>query len=178
MNLFLHKQKWKKSFSNFSCMFLNPNIFSNLNSNCSNLSDLRNLHEQVKKTFCCQKLFWPFTVWINYSSDLKNFENSRPSASNFKTTFFLTVGQNNFGNKIQQCVTFPFVLRGKNYEGQLGIYLSRHPLLGYKWQQPQKWPLKINGLHRNIVCKAIRKVNSRFKKWAHLASYFSLYLFI
>ena len=51
---------------------------------------------------------------------------------------------------------------------------SRHPLLGYKWQQPQKWPLKINGLHRNIVCKAIRKVNSRFKNQAHLASYFSL----
>ena len=24
-------------FSNFSCMLLNPNIFSNLNSNCSNL---------------------------------------------------------------------------------------------------------------------------------------------
>ena len=38
-------------FSNFSCMFLNPNIFSNLNSNCSNLLDLRNLQEQVKKTF-------------------------------------------------------------------------------------------------------------------------------
>ena len=30
-------------------------------------------------------MFWPFTVWKNCSSDLKNF---------------LTVGQNNFGNKI------------------------------------------------------------------------------
>ena len=47
------------------------------------------------------------TVWINCSSDLKNFANSRPSASNFKSfsrsleKFFLTaVGQNNFGNKI------------------------------------------------------------------------------
>ena len=30
-------------------MFLNPNIFSNLNSNCSNLLDMRNLQEQVKK---------------------------------------------------------------------------------------------------------------------------------
>ena len=93
-------------FSNFSCMFLNPIFFSNLNYNCSNLFDMRNLQEQVKKAFCYQKLFWPFTVWINCSSDLKNFANSRPSASNFKSfsqsleQFFLTVGQNNFGNKI------------------------------------------------------------------------------
>ena len=43
---------------------------------------------------------------MNYSSDLKNFANSWPSVSNFKSfsqsleQFFLTVGQNNFGNKI------------------------------------------------------------------------------
>ena len=54
-----------------------------------------------------QKLFRSFTVWINCSSDLKNFENSRPSASNFKKfsrsleQFLLTVGQNNFGNYLQ-----------------------------------------------------------------------------
>ena len=36
-------------FSNFSCMFLNPN---NLNSNCSNLLYLGNLQEQVKQAFC------------------------------------------------------------------------------------------------------------------------------
>ena len=48
----------------------------------------------------------PFTVWIDCSSDLKMFENFRPSASNFKSfsrslqQFFLTVRQNNFGNKI------------------------------------------------------------------------------
>ena len=54
-----------------------------------------------------QKLFWPYlTVWINCSCDLKNFADSRPSALNFKRFsqslehFFLTVGQNNFGNKI------------------------------------------------------------------------------
>ena len=81
-------------------------IFSNLNSNWSNLLDMRNIQEQVKKTCCYQKLFWPFTVWIKCSSDLKNFANSRPSASNFKSVsrsleqFFLTVCQNNFGNKI------------------------------------------------------------------------------
>ena len=32
-------------------------FFSNLNSNCSNLLNLRNLQEQVKKAFCYQKLF-------------------------------------------------------------------------------------------------------------------------
>jgi hypothetical protein len=94
---------------NFSCMFLNPNIISNLDSNCSNLLDMRNLQEQVKKAFCYQKLFWPFTVWINCSSDLKNFANYGPSALNFKSfnwsleQFFLTVGQNNFGIKIPFC---------------------------------------------------------------------------
>ena len=83
-----------------------------MNSNCSNLIDMRNLQEQVKKAFCYQKLFWPFTVWINCSSDLKNFANSRPSASNFKSfsgsleQFFLTVGQNNFGNKIPKFFDF------------------------------------------------------------------------
>ena len=68
--------------------------------------DLRNLQEQVKKAFCYQKFFWPFTVWINCSSDLKIFANSWSSASNIKTfsrsleQFFLTVGRNNFGNNI------------------------------------------------------------------------------
>ena len=46
------KKKADKYFSNFFCMFLNPNIFFNLNLNCSNLLDLRNLQEQVKKAFC------------------------------------------------------------------------------------------------------------------------------
>ena len=65
------------TFFHFSCMFLNPNIFSNWNSDCSNFLVMRNLQEQVKKAFCYQKLFWTFTVWINCSSDLKIFANSR-----------------------------------------------------------------------------------------------------
>ena len=74
--------------------------------NCSNVLALRNLSEQVKKAFCHQKVFCPYTAWINCSSDPKIFENSQPSALNFKSffqsveQFFLTVGQNNFGNKI------------------------------------------------------------------------------
>jgi len=95
----------KNFFLTFPACFSIPIIFSNFDFNCSNLSILRNLQEQVKKVLCYQELFWPFPVWINCSSDL-NFENSRPSASNFKSfsqsleQFFLTVGQNNFGNKI------------------------------------------------------------------------------
>ena len=60
------------------------------------------------------------TVWINCSSDLKKFANSRPSASNFKIfswsleQFFLTVGQNNFGNKIPFLSFWGNVRRKKN----------------------------------------------------------------
>ena len=83
-----------------------------MNGNCSYVLDLRNLQEQVKKAFCYQILFWPFTVSINCCSNLKNFANSRPSALNFKGVsqsleqFFLTVGQNNFANKIPFHIAF------------------------------------------------------------------------
>ena len=76
---------WNSYFLTFPACFSIPIIFSNLNSNCSNSLDIRNLQEQVKKAFCYQKLFWLFTVLINCSSDLKSFENYRPSASNFKS---------------------------------------------------------------------------------------------
>ena len=39
----------RNTFSTFSSMFLNPDSFSNLNFYCSNLLDIRNLQEQVKK---------------------------------------------------------------------------------------------------------------------------------
>ena len=45
--------------------------------------------ELLTKIYLYQKLIWPFTVWIYCSSDLKSF-----------SRFFLTVGQNNFGNKL------------------------------------------------------------------------------
>ena len=94
-----------KTFLTFPACFSILIFFSNLNYNCSSLRDMRNLQEQVKKAFCYQKLFWPFTAWINCSSDLKKISSSWPSALNFKSfsqsleDFFLTVGQNNFGNK-------------------------------------------------------------------------------
>ena len=86
---------------------------------------MRNLHEQVKKAFCYQKLFWPFTVWINCSSDLKIFATSQPSASYFKSfsrsleQSFLTAGQNNFGNKI------PFI---NKVTSATSASLARRPL--------------------------------------------------
>ena len=71
-------------FLTFPACFYIPIFFSNLNSNYSSLIDMKNLQEQVKKAFCYQKLFWPFTVWTNCFSDLKFFVNSWPSPSNFK----------------------------------------------------------------------------------------------
>ena len=44
-------------FLTFPACFSIPIIFSNLDFNCSNLSSLRNLQEQVKKAFCYQELF-------------------------------------------------------------------------------------------------------------------------
>ena len=94
-------------FLTFPACFWIPINFSNLNSNCSNLYDMRNLQEQVKKAFCYQKLFWPFTVWINCSSDLKTFQ---PRISKF---FLITVGQNNFGNKIPFLTSWRFLIFNK-----------------------------------------------------------------
>ena len=88
--MILNKNLNQKLFLTFPACFLIPIIFSNLNSNCSNSLDMRNLQEQVKKAFCYQKLFWPFTVWINCPSDLKNFANSRPSAFDFQKFFSIT----------------------------------------------------------------------------------------
>ena len=46
---------------------------------------MRSLQEQVQKAFCYQKLFGPFTVLINCSSDLKIFANSQLSDLSFKS---------------------------------------------------------------------------------------------
>ena len=40
---------WKLVFLTFPACILIPIFFSNLNSNCSNLLDMRNLQEEVKK---------------------------------------------------------------------------------------------------------------------------------
>ena len=63
-------------FPTFPECFYIPIFFSNLQFNCSNLWDMINLQEQVKKAFCYQKLFWPFTAWMNCPSDLKKLATS------------------------------------------------------------------------------------------------------
>ena len=44
--------KMYNNFLTFPACFWIPIIFSTLNFNCSNLFDMRNLQEQVKKAFC------------------------------------------------------------------------------------------------------------------------------
>ena len=76
-----YKDALSIQFSNFSCMFLNPNM----NYNCSNLLDTRNLKEQVKKAFYYHKFVLTFqrlNVWIKCTSDPKNFEITRTIYSN------------------------------------------------------------------------------------------------
>ena len=104
--ILMQKNDNKTTFLTFPVYFLIPILFSNLNCNCSNLSYMRNLQEQVKKAFCYQKFFWTFILRTNCSSDLKNFAISLPSTSNFEKIpwslgqFLVTVGQKNFGDKI------------------------------------------------------------------------------
>ena len=70
-------------FSNFSCMFLNPNIFFQFEFKFFKFIESEKPPGTSEKAICSQILFWPFTVWINCSSDLKN---SRTSASNLLIT--------------------------------------------------------------------------------------------
>ena len=84
----LEKTGWSNNiFSYFS--FWIPISFSNLILNCSNVSDLRNLHEQVKKSVLFLK-FHCLNKFFKWSQKV-----------------FLAVGQNNFRNKI------PFQLPSK-----------------------------------------------------------------
>ena len=83
-------------------------FFFNLNYNFSNVLNLGNLQEQVKKVYCfknCTSLHFHCSNKLIQGS--QNFENSRPSALNFKSFswsleqfFSLSIGQNNFRNKI------------------------------------------------------------------------------
>ena len=77
-----------------------------MNSNCSNLLDMRNLQEQVKKhtvTKNCSDLSLFDQIVLVISKISKN---SWPSAPNFKSfsqsleQFYLTEGQTNYGKRI------------------------------------------------------------------------------
>ena len=73
-------------------------MFSNLNSDCSNLLDLRNFQEQVKKKHSDTKNCSELSLFEQIVLVISKFANSQPSASNFKSfsqsleQFFLTVG--------------------------------------------------------------------------------------
>ena len=101
-------------FPSISYYFHIPKFFDYLDFHCPNLEKI-GIDEKVICYHNISNLLWKKDVLCvrkksesqkHYSSDLKNFANSRPSASNFKSfsqsleQFFLTVGQNNFGNKI------------------------------------------------------------------------------
>ena len=46
---------------------------------------MTNLQEQIENAFSNHELFRPFTVWINCSSDLENFVNSKLKVENCQT---------------------------------------------------------------------------------------------
>ena len=71
---------------------------------------------------------------MNCSSDLKIFAKNWPSASNFKSFsrslehFFLTVGQDNFSNKI------PFLSFQVHRKGSTRAFPPHHPLIPVDYQ--------------------------------------------
>ena len=76
------KLKQQNTISNFSCMFLNSNIFFHFE-----LWLFRYEKPPLKKAFCYHKLFWPFSVWMNCSSE--NFKFSALSLE-FLKFFWIT----------------------------------------------------------------------------------------
>ena len=104
---FIEQDCEEPSFSNFSCMFLNPNNFYPIwiiifliYYIWETFGNKLKKHSVTKNCFDLS-LFEQIVLVIS-----KILANSRPSASNFKIfsrsleQFSLTVGQNNFGNKI------------------------------------------------------------------------------
>ena len=112
--------KWRENISKkafffyFFLHFSKSQYFFHLNYNCSNSLDKKNLQEHVEEKFCYQKLFGPFNVQTNCTSDceylLKLEAKSREFARILRSLehFFLRVGQNNFGNKVPFFILLQF----------------------------------------------------------------------
>ena len=102
----MHTSIFSPLFCIFSWMFLNPDDFFPIWILIFIIHYNQETSRSKLKKHSVSKIVLTFTVWINCSSDHKIFANSLPSAPNFKSfsrsleQFFLTVGQNNFGNKI------------------------------------------------------------------------------
>ena len=75
-------------FLTFPACFLIPINFSNLNSNCYNLSYLKTLWEQVKKAYCYQKIsdFSLFSKLFYWSQNFCKF-----SAFSLEFHFFFSI---------------------------------------------------------------------------------------
>ena len=123
-------------------------------------------------------MFRPFTVWINCSSNLKIFDNSWPSASNFKSfsrsleLFFLTVGQNNFSNKIP----FPSQQNLSSQVFHLKLFWPRHPT------KVSKEPISLQFFAsclplKNFLRDILRFMTTLVKSYLHYWHYASLATF-
>ena len=82
----------KKNFSNFSCRFLNPNFFPI--RIVIVLRFQRKLQEQVQKKFCFKNLILNILQILGLKPRISKV------FLDHSNIFLLTVGQNNFGNKI------------------------------------------------------------------------------
>ena len=92
---FFKKLLEKIAFLTFPACFYIPIIFSNMNYNCSDLLDLRNIQEKVKKAFCYQKLFEQIVLVI---SKILQILGLQPPISNvsFSITRTILVTKYNF----------------------------------------------------------------------------------
>ena len=98
---------------------------------------MRNLQELVKKAFYYQKIFWPFNVWINCSSDLKFFANSRSSALNFKS----------FSQTLEQIVHNLPLLR---HCGKICLFITKLAEAIYFFDLNSR---NFNAVHKNLTGK-------------------------
>ena len=108
-------------------MFLNPIIFSNLNFNCSNSLDLKSLQKQVKKhsvTKNCSDLSLFESIVLVITKFCKFLAFSLQFQKFF--SIFLTVGQNNFGNKIPNDILKKKERKKTNIKDHKGKFFCEH----------------------------------------------------
>ena len=101
-----------------------------------------------------QKLFWPFTVRMNYSIDIKRCSQS------LHRFFFLTVGLNNFGNKI----LILHIIKGQIHKWQVKIFpislvVCWNNCSDLLWQK--YFMLKVSKSRKQIMASSILPKNER-----------------
>ena len=121
---------------------------------------MRNFQEQVKKAFCYQKMFWPFTEGQEFAKKI------------------LTVGQNNFGYKIPILELICSHFSIGNYLGTTFRCVYR----GYKFPQES---IQFHAFNITITCNKYKQkrlwifvlVHNHFYyflQYVHNVSYFIL----